>query len=43
MLRSARTPLVRPARNLLARATRWTLWTSCGATLSDTVTATPSS
>ncbi len=43
MPRSACRPLARPARNRRARRTRWTLATSCGATLSDTVTATPSS
>ncbi|ARX88480.1 hypothetical protein SMD44_07967 [Streptomyces alboflavus] len=41
--RRARSPLVRPARRRRARCTRCTLCTSCGATLIDTVTATPSS
>ncbi len=43
MPRRARNPLERPARRRRARCTRWTLCTSWGATLMDTVTATPSS
>ena len=43
MLRSARRPVARPARSRRARRTRCTLSTSCGATLIETMTATPSS
>ncbi len=43
MLRNARSPLLRPARNRRARVTRWTLSTSWGATLIAMTTATPSS